>query len=55
MVHKSRSGEIVETPIQINDKGLFFVDRWEKKDQTFTYLRTLIDMLVTDVKLTQVT
>ncbi|SIR73319.1 hypothetical protein SAMN05216509_4351 [Pseudomonas sp. B10] len=55
VVHKSRSGEIVETPIQINDKGLFFVDRWEKKDQTFTYLRTLIDMLVTDVKLTQVT
>jgi hypothetical protein len=55
VVHRSRSGEIVVTPIQINDKGLFFIDRWEKKDQTFIYLRTLIDMLVTDVNLTQVT
>jgi len=54
VVHKSRSGEIVVTPIQINDKGLFFVDRWDKKSQTFKYLRTLIEMLETDVKLTQV-
>jgi hypothetical protein len=54
VVHKSRTGEIVVTPIQVNDKGLFFVDRWEKKDQGFKYLRTLIDMLVADVKLTQV-
>ncbi|WP_122610745.1 membrane-targeted effector domain-containing toxin [Pseudomonas viridiflava] len=55
VVHRSRSGEIVETPIQINDKGLFFIDRWGKKDESFKYLRTLVDMLVTDVKLTQVT
>ncbi|WP_415763566.1 membrane-targeted effector domain-containing toxin [Pseudomonas sp. CP4] len=54
VVHKSRTGEIVVTPIQVNDKGLFFVDRWEKKDQGFKYLRTLIEMLVADVKLTQV-
>ncbi|MFG6207977.1 dermonecrotic toxin domain-containing protein [Pseudomonas retamae] len=54
VVHKSRTGDIVVTPIQVNDKGLLFVDRWEKKDQGFKYLPTLIDMLVKDVKLTQV-
>lgn len=54
LVHKSKTGEIVVTPIQVNDKGLLFVDRWEKKDQGFKYLRTLIEMLETDVKLTQV-
>lgn len=54
VVHKSKTGEIVVTPIQVNDKGLFFVDRWEKKNQGFKYLRTLIEMLVADVKLTQV-
>ncbi|WP_332762785.1 membrane-targeted effector domain-containing toxin [Pseudomonas koreensis] len=54
LVHKSKTGDIVVTPIQVNDKGLLFIDRWEKKDQGFKYLRTLIDMLETDVKLTQV-
>lgn len=54
LVHKSKTGDIVVTPIQVNDKGLLFVDRWEKKDQGFKYLRTLIEMLVKDVKLTQV-
>lgn len=55
LVHKSKTGDIVVTPIQVNDKGLLFVDRWEKKDQGFKYLRTLIQMLETDVKLVQVT
>jgi len=55
VVHKSRNGEIVVTPIQVNDKGLLFVDRWEKKGESFKYLRLLIDMLVTDVNLTPVT
>lgn len=54
LVHKSKTGDIVVTPIQVNDKGLLFVDRWEKKDQGFKYLRTLVEMLETDVKLTQV-
>ncbi|WP_285409073.1 membrane-targeted effector domain-containing toxin [Pseudomonas sp. FR229a] len=54
LVHKSKAGEIVVTPIQANDQGLLFIDRWDKKDQGFKYLRTLIEMLVTDVKLTQV-
>ncbi|TKJ70295.1 toxin [Pseudomonas sp. CFBP13508] len=55
VVHRSRNGEIVVTPIQVNDKGLLFVDRWEKKGESFKYLRLLIDMLVTDVNLTPVT
>lgn len=54
LVHKSKAGDIVVTPIQVNDKGLLFVDRWEKKDQGFKYLRTLVEMLEKDVKLTQV-
>jgi hypothetical protein len=54
VVHKSRTNDIIVTPIQVNDKGLLFVDRWEKQDQGFKYLRMLIEMLVTDVKLTQV-
>ncbi|QRK85334.1 membrane-targeted effector domain-containing toxin [Pseudomonas granadensis] len=54
LVHKSKAGDIVVTPIQVNDKGLLFIDRWEKKDQGFKYLRTLVEMLEKDVKLTQV-
>ncbi|SDS40178.1 membrane-targeted effector domain-containing toxin [Pseudomonas granadensis] len=54
LVHKSKTGDIVVTPIQVNDKGLLFIDRWEKKDQGFKYLRTLVEMLEKDVKLTQV-
>ncbi|HWH87802.1 MAG TPA: membrane-targeted effector domain-containing toxin [Pseudomonas sp.] len=55
LVHKSRTEGIVVTPIQVNDKGLLFIDRWGKQDQAFKYMRTLIDMLVKDLKLTQVT
>ena len=54
LVHRSKSGDIVVTPIQVNDHGLFFIDRWGKKDEGFKYLRTLIDMLVDDVNLTEV-
>ena len=54
LVHKSKTGDIVVTPIQINDQGLLFIDRWEKKDEGFKYLRELIDMLVHDVNLTEV-
>ncbi|MBF6032439.1 membrane-targeted effector domain-containing toxin [Pseudomonas sp. P155] len=54
LVHQSRSGDIVETPIQVDDHGLFFIDRWEKKEERFKYLGTLIDMLVSDLKLTEV-
>ncbi|WP_460096811.1 membrane-targeted effector domain-containing toxin [Pseudomonas sp. H3_C08] len=54
LVHKSRADDIVETPIQVNDHGLFFIDRWEKKDERFKYLGTLIDMLVSDLRMTEV-
>ncbi|WP_435037929.1 membrane-targeted effector domain-containing toxin [Pseudomonas neuropathica] len=54
LVHKSKTGDIVVTPIQVNDHGLFFIDRWGKKDEGFKYLQSLIDMLVDDVKLTEV-
>jgi hypothetical protein len=54
LVHKSKTGDIVVTPIQVNDHGLFFIDRWGKKGQGFKYLQSLIDMLVDDVKLTEV-
>lgn len=28
LVHHSKSGDIVTTPVQVNDKGLFFIERW---------------------------
>ncbi|WP_242205066.1 MULTISPECIES: membrane-targeted effector domain-containing toxin [unclassified Pseudomonas] len=54
LVHKSATGDIVSTPIQVDDKGLFFIDRWNKKEQRFQYLPDLIDMLVDQVKLSAV-
>ncbi|WP_454564498.1 membrane-targeted effector domain-containing toxin [Pseudomonas sp. AIG] len=54
LVHKSKTGDIVVTPIQVNDHGLFFIDRWGKKQEGFKYLRNLTEMLVDDVKLTEV-
>ncbi|PTT28580.1 toxin [Pseudomonas sp. HMWF021] len=51
LVHRSRSGDIVRTPIQVDDTGLLFIDRWEKKDQRFTHMEKLVQMLVRDVGL----
>lgn len=46
LVHKSNSGEIVVTPIQIDDKGQFFIDRWEAlRGQRFLYQTLLIEAL----------
>lgn len=55
LVHKSRTGEIVETPIQVNDHGLLFIDRWGKKDEGFKYLQSLINMLEHDLEMIKVT
>lgn len=52
LLHRSSTGDIVSTPIQINDNGLFFIDRWGKKQQTFKYLNQLIQMLQSEVNLT---
>lgn len=54
LVHKSNTGDIVTTPIQVDDKGLFYIDRWGKKDLRFKYLQKLIDMLEEDKNLTAV-
>lgn len=46
LVHFSRNQEVVTTPIQINQRGQYFIERWEGlKDQRFYYLSQLIDVL----------
>ena len=46
LVHRSRSGEVVTTPIQVDDTGRFFIDRWASlKNQRFFYQHQLIDAL----------
>ncbi|WAT27821.1 membrane-targeted effector domain-containing toxin [Pseudomonas sp. GXZC] len=46
LVHFSRSNEILVTPIQINEKGQFFVERWEPlKALRFYYLSQLTEVL----------
>lgn len=52
ILHRSRSGEIVSTPIQVDDNGLFFIDRWNMKEQRFEFQNTLIEALREEVKLT---
>ena len=54
LVHRSTTGEIIATPIQVDDSGLFFIDRWGKKEQRFKYLHTLVGMLEREVNLTPV-
>ena len=54
LVHKSNTGDIVTTPIQVDDKGLFYIDRWGKKDLRFKYLQKLIDMLKEEENMTAV-
>ncbi len=46
LVHHSNTGEIVTTPIQIDEQGQFFVDRWDfMKAQRFIYLSQLTSVL----------
>ena len=52
LLHKSRTGEIVSTPIQVDDKGMFFIDRWGMAQQRFVHQTTLIDAIRAEVKLT---
>ena len=52
LLHKSRTGEIVSTPIQVDDQGLFFIDRWDMAPQRFVYQNTLIDAIRAQVQLT---
>ncbi len=52
LVHRSTTGEIVTTPIQVDDNGMFFIDRWGKQDQRFNTMEMLFGTLRTDVNLT---
>ncbi|WP_248731547.1 membrane-targeted effector domain-containing toxin [Pseudomonas sp. MWU13-2517] len=52
LVHHSNSGEIVVTPIQIDDNGQFFIDRWERiRDKRFVYQSQLIEALKYEIHL----
>ncbi len=52
LLHRSRSGEIVSTPIKVDHNGLFYVDRWEPmQGKRFSYENILIDALRVEVGL----
>jgi hypothetical protein len=51
LVHHSQTGEIVTTPIQVDDNGMFFIDRWGKQAKRFKHLFTLLKMLESEVNL----
>ena len=53
VLHRSRTGEIVSTPIKVNADGLYYVDRWEPmQGKRFSYESTLISALRVEVGLT---
>ncbi|WP_460062886.1 dermonecrotic toxin domain-containing protein [Pseudomonas sp. H2_H09] len=53
LLHKSNSGQVVSTPIQMDDTGHFFIDRWEAlKDQRFLSQDSLIHALRFVIQLT---
>ena len=53
LLHKSNSGQIVSTPLQIDDTGHFFIDRWDAlKDQRFISQDSLIQALRSVMQLT---
>ncbi|MBD8669026.1 membrane-targeted effector domain-containing toxin [Pseudomonas lurida] len=46
LIHRSRTGEIVTTPIQVDETGRFFVDRWEPlRSERYVYQYQLIHAL----------
>ena len=46
LVHRSRSGDIVTTPIQVDERGHFFIDRWEPlQHERYLYQFHLIEAL----------
>ncbi|OAE13718.1 hypothetical protein AZH11_03820 [Pseudomonas simiae] len=55
LVHHSNSGDITVTPIQIDDKGQLFIERWPQlKDKRYLTLEQFIEALKTEVHLTAV-
>ncbi|CAM3147169.1 hypothetical protein SAMN04490207_2436 [Pseudomonas gessardii] len=52
LLHRSRSGEIVSTPIKVDNNGLFYVERWEPmQGKRFSYENMLINALKAEVGL----
>lgn len=52
LLHRSRSGEIVSTPIKVDHDGLLYVERWEPMlGKRFSYEETLISALEAEVGL----
>ncbi|SEM32862.1 hypothetical protein SAMN04487857_101167 [Pseudomonas sp. ok272] len=51
LLHHSNSGEIVSTPIQVDDNGRFFIHRWGMEQERFEYQNTLLDALKSKVRL----
>lgn len=52
VLHRSRTGEIVSTPIKVNHDGLYYVERWEPmQGKHFSYENMLIDALRVEVGL----
>ena len=55
IVHHSRTGDILSTPVQIDDQGRFFIDRWPAlKDERFVEFERLLSALDQVVKLTRI-
>ncbi|PRA26708.1 membrane-targeted effector domain-containing toxin [Pseudomonas poae] len=53
LLHKSNSGQIVSTPIQIDATGHFYIERWDAlKDRRFLSQLTLSDALKHIIQLT---
>ncbi|UXZ20912.1 membrane-targeted effector domain-containing toxin [Pseudomonas sp. YeP6b] len=53
VLHRADNGEIVSTPIQIDDKGQFFVERWPQlKDQRFFMFEHVNEALKAHTRLT---
>ena len=55
VLHRSNTGDIISTPVQIDDKGQFFIERWPQlQAKRYPSLDFLIHALKTDVQLTAV-
>ncbi|KAF2411008.1 C-terminal region of Pasteurella multocida toxin residues 569-1285 [Pseudomonas antarctica] len=53
VLHRSNSGEIISTPVQIDDQGQFFVERWAQlTDKRFLRFEHLTEALKAQVRLT---
>ncbi|WP_448650409.1 membrane-targeted effector domain-containing toxin [Pseudomonas fluorescens] len=52
VLHRADNGEIISTPIRIDDKGQFYVERWPQlKDQRFIRLEQVSEVLKAEVRL----